>query len=139
GAPIWPPSPQRSARPGEAVARLSSPHLRRSMTWGPRYGPKPPTFGPPRRSRGAPPITAPPPIDDMGAPIWPPSPQRSARPGQAVARLSSPHLRHHSGRADLLDRAAQPAIRRARLAQELRREVVGADDAIHRKQRERLL
>src|SRR5437867_2501657 len=36
--------------------------------------PKPPTFGPPRRSRGAPLITAPPPIDDMGARIWPPSP-----------------------------------------------------------------
>src|SRR5207247_11174304 len=46
GAPIWPPSPQRSARPGGAVARLSSPHLPRSMTWGPRYGPQAPHVRP---------------------------------------------------------------------------------------------
>src|SRR5207247_10475228 len=46
GAPIGPPRPHRAARPGEAVARLSSPHLRRSMTWGPRYGPQAPNVRP---------------------------------------------------------------------------------------------
>src|SRR5438309_6532645 len=51
GAPTWPPSPQRSERPGEAGALLYS-------HGGPDMAPIPPTFGAPRRSRGAPLSTA---------------------------------------------------------------------------------
>src|SRR6266480_3654475 len=67
----------------------------------------PPTFGSPRRSRGAPlfrlsvmgPRHGPPPpnvrsgpaqpcrFSIMGAPTWPPTPQRSKRPGAAVPLL----------------------------------------------------
>src|SRR5215470_2653227 len=73
GAPTWPPSPPRSARPSKTVARLL-------FHRGPDMAPKPPTFGPPRQSRGRASYF-------MGAPTWPPSPPRSARPGTAVARL----------------------------------------------------
>src|SRR5438445_6207920 len=99
GASTWPPGPQRSERPGKAVALLR-------FTWGPRHGPQapnvrsvpakpwrsfdlhggldmapsPPTFGASRQRRAAPSIY-------MGASTWPPGPQRSERPGKAVALL----------------------------------------------------
>src|SRR5437762_1407313 len=47
GAPTWPPYPQRSERRGGAGAPLF-------LHGGPDMGPIPPTFGAPRRSRGAP-------------------------------------------------------------------------------------
>src|SRR5262245_13774636 len=51
GAPRWPPSPQRSARPGTAVAPLRVARPRRQLTWGPRDGPKPPGWrGPPGKA-----------------------------------------------------------------------------------------
>src|SRR5438445_7832083 len=72
---------------------------------GPDMAPKPPTFGAPRRSRGAP-LTRVRPrhgpqapnvrrapaqpwrsSNPRAAPTWPPSPQRSSRPGAAVALL----------------------------------------------------
>src|SRR5215470_11257961 len=48
-APKWPPSPLRSEHPGEAVALLYI-----ALRLGPEMAPKPPSFGAPRRSRGAP-------------------------------------------------------------------------------------
>src|SRR5438132_5600491 len=51
GIPRWPPNPQRSERPGDAVALLYS-------YGGPDMAPTPPTFGAPRRRRGAPLPTA---------------------------------------------------------------------------------
>src|SRR6267142_6604004 len=71
----------------------------------PRWPPTPPSFGPPRRSRGGPlstwgprhgpqsPIVRTAPAKPwrssiyMGAPTWPPIPHRSDRPGKAVAVL----------------------------------------------------
>src|SRR5205814_1278008 len=48
GAPRWRPNPpHRSDRPGDAVAPLYLPG-------GPEMAPNPTSFGPPRRSRGAP-------------------------------------------------------------------------------------
>jgi hypothetical protein len=32
-------------------------------------------------------------LTDMGAPTWPPNPQRSGRPGKAVAPLDDPLVR----------------------------------------------
>src|SRR6267142_1963404 len=73
----------------------------------PRWPPTPPSFGPPRRSRGGPlstwgprhgpqsPIVRTAPAKPwrssiyMGAPTWPPIPHRSDRPGKAVAVLYS--------------------------------------------------
>src|SRR5262245_51784781 len=49
--------------------------------------PKPPAFGAPRPSRGAPLVLARFGRPHMGAPKWPPSPQPSERPGTAVACL----------------------------------------------------
>src|SRR5215510_4349545 len=50
------------------------------FTWGPRHGPQAPNI----RHAPAKPWRA---SNSMGAPTWPPSPQRSARPGKAAARL----------------------------------------------------
>src|SRR6266403_4237064 len=93
-----PQSPHHSGRPGGAVAVLY-------LHGGPDMAPNPPTFGPPRRSRGGPLFTWGPrhgpqspnvraapaepwrPSIYMGAPTWPPIPQRSGRPGGAVAAL----------------------------------------------------
>jgi hypothetical protein len=50
GAPTWPPSPQRSGRPGQAVTPLDH--------GGPDMAPKPPTLGAPRPSRDAPRLRA---------------------------------------------------------------------------------
>src|SRR6266702_2926281 len=47
GAPTWPPYPQRSGRPGKAVAPSTS------VGAGPDMAPIPPTLGTPRQSRGA--------------------------------------------------------------------------------------
>src|SRR5437762_1407311 len=98
GAPTWPPNPQRSERPGGAVALLY-------RHGGPDMAPIPPTFGAPRRSRGAPLSTWGPrhgphtpnvrsaaaepgrPSFYMGAPTWAPYPPRSERPGGAGALL----------------------------------------------------
>src|SRR5207302_6876093 len=86
GAPTWPPSPQRSERSGAAVAPLWAGHWAR---WGPDMAPKPPTFGARRRSRGAPLGRA---LGEMGPRHGgPPSPQRSERPGAAVALLRAGH------------------------------------------------
>src|SRR2546421_1642846 len=49
--------------------------------WGPRHGPQtPPSFGPPRRSRGAP-------LFPWGPRHGPQTPHRSGRPGGAGAPL----------------------------------------------------
>src|SRR4051812_10320656 len=53
---------------------------------GPEMAPKPPTLGAPRRSHGAPRSWW------SWAPRWPPNPQRSERPGVAMALLD------HGGR-----------------------------------------
>src|SRR5256885_747203 len=108
-----PQTPQRSPRPGAAVARLDHP---RSTKMGALTSPpNPPTLAAPRRSRGAPrspafnknggPDIAPKPPNARRAPAqpwrasitrvqqkWgprhrPQTPQRSPRPGAAVARL----------------------------------------------------
>src|SRR5918994_592384 len=50
GAPKWPPYPQRSSRPGGAVALL----VNLLGLGGPEMAPNPPSLGPPRQSRGAP-------------------------------------------------------------------------------------
>src|SRR3989442_8856819 len=101
--------PTRSGRPGEAVAPLDTP-TGSARDAGPRNGPPDPptarrapakpwrastphTLGAPRRSRGTPRYS-----DRLrercGAPKWPPRPpNRSSRPGEAVARLDPPHAR----------------------------------------------
>src|SRR5437588_12547347 len=117
GAPTWPPSPQRSERPGAAVALLWAGHWAR---WGPDMAPKPPTFGALRRSRGAPlgralgeigprhgpqapnvrsaaaqPWRAPGPGTGRGGgPAWPPTPPREGRPRAAGA---DPRRGHRAG------------------------------------------
>src|SRR5439155_4262779 len=58
----------------------------------PRHGPHTPALVTPRRSRGAPRYHL-----NMGAPTWPPYPQRSSRPGEAAALLDMTQLRR-SGR-----------------------------------------
>src|SRR5919204_2731541 len=70
-----PQTPQRSSRPGGAVALLG--HTRAA----PKWSPSPPTLVAPRRSRGAPRSHA------SGPEMAPQTPQRSSRPGGAVALL----------------------------------------------------
>src|SRR5205807_3324223 len=76
GAPTWPPSPRRSERPGAAVALLWAGHWAR---WGPDMAPKPPTFGAPRRSRGAPQGRA---LGEMGPRHGPQAPNVRSAPAQ---------------------------------------------------------
>src|SRR5947207_13519345 len=110
GAPKWPPNPQPSERPGEAVPLLETapahwgpemapkpqpserpgeavPLLETAPAhWGPEMAPTPPAFGASRRSRAAPRG----PRQPIGAPKWPPHPQPSERPGDAVPPLETP-------------------------------------------------
>ena len=80
GAPKWPPYPQRSGRPGGAVAPLDNGWER-----GPEMAPIPPSV---RRAPGNP-VRSSISVVVIGAPKWPPYPQRSGRPGGAVAPLDN--------------------------------------------------
>src|SRR5438477_5349168 len=72
------------ARPPVAVdvaAGADEPTSHCSLSsWGPRNGPQTPNVRSARRSRVAP-------LSSLGAPKWPPNPQRSERPGEAVSLL----------------------------------------------------
>src|SRR5437660_4998226 len=63
-------------------------HGGRPYDGGPEMAPKPPTLEPPRPSRDGSRQPA-----CIGAPKWPPSPQRSNRPGQAVTVLDNPRVK----------------------------------------------
>src|SRR5207248_1149494 len=82
GAPRWPPSPPTFVAPrrsrGAPLYRYAA--TRAMFRWGPEMTPKPPDV---RRAPAEPWRS----IHDMGAPAWPPNPQRSERPGRAVALL----------------------------------------------------
>ena len=80
GPEMAPQLPQRSSRPGGAVARLDL----APGHGGPRDGPpNPPALVAPRRSRGGASISR----QDMGGPEMAQTPQRSSRPGGAVTPL----------------------------------------------------
>src|SRR5882724_9634114 len=72
--------------------------LRDIQAGGPEMAPRPTTLGAPRGTRGAPRFSA---LSSgtfkLGAPKWPPDPQRSERPGEPVALLDSPAGRRSDG------------------------------------------
>src|SRR5262245_43061841 len=81
------PKPPTLVAPGKAVALLVYARSTDRLDWGPRDGPKPPTLVAPRQSRGAPRLRPLHRSIGLGAPRWPQTPQRSSRPGKAVALL----------------------------------------------------
>src|SRR6184192_3329340 len=89
---------------------LSRPGCPDNLGGGPDMAPTPPTFGRPRPSRGRPRQRS---GYWVGAPTWPPHPQRSGGPGQAKAASSTVSRLHGAG--DETEPVALIAVARAAL------------------------